>query len=72
MPTDIAVARLNANGTLDTSFNSTGLLTFSYNLGGASADSGNAVALAGTQIVIAGTSSQLFRRPVTVTSKPPR
>ena len=57
-PTDIAVARLNANGTLDTSFNSTGLLTFSYNLGGDSADSGNAVALAGTQIVIAGTSSR--------------
>ena len=62
-PTDIAVARLNANGTLDTSFNTTGLLTFSYNLGGASADSGNAVALAGTQILIAGTSSQLFTSP---------
>ena len=62
-PADIAVARLNANGTLDTSFNSTGLLTFSYNLGGASSDSGNAVALAGTQIVIAGTSSQLFASP---------
>jgi uncharacterized delta-60 repeat protein len=63
MPTDIAVVRLNANGTLDTSFNSTGLLTFSYNFGGDSADSGNAVALAGTQIVIAGTSAQLFTPP---------
>ena len=33
-PSDIAVARLNSNGTLDTTFNSTGMLTFNYNLGG--------------------------------------
>ncbi len=62
-PTDVAVVRLNANGTLDTSFNSTGELTFSYNLGGASADMGNAVALSGTQIVIAGQSDELFKSP---------
>ena len=56
------MARLNANGTLDTSFNGTGKLTFSYNLGGSSADTANAVTLEGTQIVIAGTTSRCSRR----------
>jgi uncharacterized delta-60 repeat protein len=58
--THAAVARLNANGTLDTSFNTTGKLDYTYNLGGTSADTANAVALQGTQIVIAGTSTQQF------------
>jgi uncharacterized delta-60 repeat protein len=58
--THAAVARLNANGTLDTSFNTTGKLDYTYNLGGAGADTANAVALQGTQIVIAGTSTQQF------------
>jgi uncharacterized delta-60 repeat protein len=50
------MARLKANGTLDTSFNGTGMLAFNEALGGSnSIDSGNAVALQGTQIVIAGT-----------------
>ena len=59
-PSDIAVARLNENGTLDTTFNGTGLLTFSYDLGGSSTDAASAVTLAGTQIVIAGTSTEVF------------
>src|SRR5262249_54456378 len=60
---DAAVARLNTNGTLDTSFNGTGKLTYSYSLGGTSTDAANAVALQGTQIVIAGTSTQVFPPP---------
>jgi uncharacterized delta-60 repeat protein len=58
--TNIAVARLNVNGTLDTSFNSTGELTFSYDLGGTNNDTASAVTLEGTQIVIAGTSTVRF------------
>jgi uncharacterized delta-60 repeat protein len=57
---DAAVARLNSNGTLDTSFNGTGKVTYSYNLGGSGSDTATAVALRGTQIVIAGTSTQEF------------
>ncbi len=59
-PSDLAVARLNANGTLDTSFNGNGLVAFNEDLGGGSSmDSGNAVALQGTQIVIAGSSQEI-------------
>src|SRR5262249_11532562 len=60
--TDAAVARLNPNGTLDTTFSATsrvpGTLVYSYNLGNLSNDSASAVALAGSQIVIACTTSQ--------------
>jgi uncharacterized delta-60 repeat protein len=68
-PSDVAVARLDANGTLDTTFNGTGLLTFSYNLGGNSSDAASAVTLDGTQIVIAGTTTELFTQP-TVSANP--
>ncbi len=54
---NIAVAELNVDGTLDTAFNNTGELTFSYNLDSTPQDSADAVALQGSQIVIAGTSS---------------
>ncbi len=53
-----AVARLAANGTLDTSFNGTGELTYTYNLGGDIEDSAAAVTLDGNQIVIAGATTQ--------------
>ena len=56
---DAAVARLTAAGTLDTSFNGTGELTYSYNLGGNSDDSAAGVALDGTQIAIVGTTAQV-------------
>jgi uncharacterized delta-60 repeat protein len=60
--TDAAVARLNPNGTLDSTFNPTGrvpgTLVYSYNLGNFSNDSANRVALQGSQIVIAGTTMQ--------------
>jgi uncharacterized delta-60 repeat protein len=59
-PSDVAVARLTPSGALDTTFHGTGTLTFSYNLGGNSVDVGAAVALEGTQIVIAGTTTELF------------
>ncbi len=59
VPTDAAVVRLNADGTLDSSFNGTGMLTFTYNVGGSSVNSARAVVLEGTQIVVAGTSMQL-------------
>jgi uncharacterized delta-60 repeat protein len=65
-PSDVAIARLNANGTPDTSFNGNGLLAFNEDLGGtASADSASAVTLQGSQIVIAGTSQQLFTTSMT-------
>ncbi len=56
---DADVARLTAAGTLDTSFNGTGELTYSYNLGGNSDDSAAGVALDGTQIAIVGTTAQV-------------
>lgn len=62
-PTNVAVARLTANGALDTTFNGTGTLTFSYNLGGNSVDVGTAVVLDGPRIAIAGTTTELL--PVT-------
>ncbi len=70
IPSDIAVARLNENGTLDTSFNGTGLLTFSYNLGGNSTDAASAVTLEGNQIVIAGTSTEVFTQPTNDDNNP--
>jgi len=54
---NIGVARLTVNGTLDTSFNSTGTL----NIGGTGDDSADDVTLEGTQIVIAGTSTVQFQ-----------
>ena len=55
------MARLNPDGTLDTTFNGTGLLTFNDDLGGSpSSDSITAVALSGSQIVLAGTASEVF------------
>ena len=69
-PSDIAVARLNQNGTLDTTFNTTGLLTFTYDLGGSSSDAASAVTLAGTQIVIAGTSTEIFTSPASGDNSP--
>ncbi len=44
---------------LDTSFDGTGELTYSYNLGGSSVDTANSVSLEGTQIAIAGTTTQV-------------
>src|SRR5262249_51186223 len=58
--TDVAVARLNVNGSLDTSFNNTGKLTFGYNLGGTNDDRADAVVLQGDKIVLAGTSNAQF------------
>ncbi len=54
---DQAIVRLTPSGALDTTFNSTGELYFSYNNQGASTDAANAVAMDGSQIVIAGTST---------------
>jgi len=54
--TDIAVARLTAQGALDTSFGSGGKTTISYDLGFDNRDVGNSVALLSNQIVIGGTS----------------
>jgi uncharacterized delta-60 repeat protein len=54
--TDVAVARLTAQGALDTSFGSGGLATIAYDLGFDQQDTGNAVVILDNQIVIAGTS----------------
>jgi uncharacterized delta-60 repeat protein len=63
-PSDIAVARLNPNGSPDTSFGTAGQVLINYSLGGStSADAGNGVALDGAQIAIAGTSIQLYATP---------
>ncbi len=56
--TQAAVARLTAAGTLDPSFNGTGKLTYTYNLGGSSDDFASSVALDGSLIAIGGTTSQ--------------
>ncbi len=70
-PSDFAVARFNNNGTLDTTFNTTGLFTLNFGLGGStSADVGRAVTLEGSQIVIAGYSIELFPAPPAVPSAP--
>ncbi len=59
---DTAVARLTPSGALDTSFNGTGMLTFNQELGGStSADTVTAVALEGSQIVLAGTSNLAYQ-----------
>jgi uncharacterized delta-60 repeat protein len=58
-PADAAVARLNADGGLDTSFNGSGELLYNDSQGSTSDDSANGVALEGTEIVIVGTSIQL-------------
>jgi uncharacterized delta-60 repeat protein len=52
---DFAVARLNANGSLDTGFSATGKSTVSFNLGGGTNAGARAVALqADGKIVVAG------------------
>jgi uncharacterized delta-60 repeat protein len=53
-----AVARLTTAGTLDPSFNGTGELTYSYNLGGDIYDMADGVTLDGDQIVIVGSTTQ--------------
>ncbi len=68
LPADAAVARLNADGTLDTSFNGSGELLYRYDLGGTSDDIANGVALEGTEIVIVGTSTHV---PSTVDDSTP-
>jgi uncharacterized delta-60 repeat protein/uncharacterized repeat protein (TIGR01451 family) len=50
---DIALARYNANGTLDTSFNLTGKVITDH--GGGSHNPAYAVAISGTNIIVAGT-----------------
>jgi len=50
---DIAIARYNANGTLDTSFNLTGKVITDH--GGGSHNPAYAVAISGTNIIVAGT-----------------
>src|SRR5262249_1579627 len=72
---DAAVARLNANGTLDTTFNPTsrvpGTLVYSYNLGNFRHDLATSVALQPNgAIVIAGTTEQENSTP-TPTPTPP-
>jgi uncharacterized delta-60 repeat protein len=58
VPSVAAVVRLNTNGTLDTSFNGTGTLTYSYpNLGAGTVDIAQDVAIDGSQLVILGTTS---------------
>jgi uncharacterized delta-60 repeat protein len=52
---DFAVARLNADGTLDTTFNGTGKATVDF---GSSSDFGRSVAIQGDNIVLAGQTSQ--------------
>jgi uncharacterized delta-60 repeat protein len=70
-PSDTAVAMFNANGTLDTAFNGTGLLSFNYNLGGsASEDSAGGVTLDGSEIAIAGSSTEVFTVPTGNTLTP--
>ncbi len=68
---DAVVARLTSGGALDTSFNGTGELSYSYNLGGTSQDSANSVTLEGTQIVIAGSTSQISTTTPTSTAPLP-
>ena len=67
---DAAVVRLTSSGALDTSFNGTGELTYTYNLGGSSQDTANSVSLEGTQIAIAGTTTQVSPTGSTTTSLP--
>ncbi len=70
-PLDSAVAVFNANGTLDTSFNSTGTYTYNYNLGGSpDSESPNAVTINGNFIAIAGEASQIFPTPTSSTNVP--
>ena len=68
---DAAVVRLTSSGALDTSFNGTGELTYSYNLGGSSQDTANSVALEGTLIAIAGTTTQVSPTSTTPTTPLP-
>jgi uncharacterized delta-60 repeat protein len=52
---DFAIARLNVNGTLDTTFSGDGLTTVGFNIGGADWDIGNAVGIQSDgKIVVAG------------------
>jgi uncharacterized delta-60 repeat protein len=58
MNVDIAVARLNPDGAIDSAFGSNGKATIAFDLGGNNADFGRAVALQGDRILVAG-SAQL-------------
>lgn len=69
--TQAAVARLTAAGALDPSFNGTGKLTYTYNLGGNSDDSASYVALDGSFIAIGGTTSQQSTSTTTPTAPLP-
>ncbi len=56
--TDFAVARLNANGSFDTSFDTDGRQTVAFNLGGTNNDEGNDVAIqADGSILLAGSAA---------------
>jgi uncharacterized delta-60 repeat protein len=57
--TDFAVARFNADGTIDTTFNGTGKRTIALNLGGTNRDAANAVAIDSQgRIVIVGSAQR--------------
>jgi uncharacterized delta-60 repeat protein len=69
---DAAVARLNVAGQLDTSFNGSGEVAYSYKVGGTAMEEARDVTLQGTglgtqQIVIAGTSGDGRDTAITVT-----
>ena len=67
-PLDFAVARYNADGSLDAGFGDGGLVTTDFRTGGESSrDSGEAVALAPDgKIVVAGSSFSVFTRDTSV------
>lgn len=58
---DFAVTRYNSNGTLDTSFGASGIITTDIDTGNNSTDKGNGVAIqTDDKIVVAGRSDSLF------------
>ncbi|MGL6074154.1 MAG: FG-GAP-like repeat-containing protein [Fimbriiglobus sp.] len=60
--TDIALTRLNADGTVDTSFDTDGKLAYSVNLGGSNNDVANDVQIQSTgKVVVIGSASALGR-----------
>jgi len=59
--TDFGMARLNANGTLDTTFGASGLTTVPFDLFGANSDVARAIAIQGDgKIVVAGSAATRF------------
>jgi uncharacterized delta-60 repeat protein len=70
--TDFAVARLNPDGTLDTSFNGSGEQTVAFDLGGTDADTVNALAVqANGKVVAAGSAVTTVPGVPGVGSDPP-